>query len=143
MPQDRGARPEPVCRAAVEPVRRTRRPDVARQRVHPVAGLEEAFGGGFYTAEQRAALLQLAADHVSSALDGRESAFELHASGGVPAWRGRLRRGFPSYNELANAVLSAIDRPMPEIDVGVIPEAPLAPRRTNVPPPAAPKPEAR
>ena len=104
------------------------------------AGLEEAFGGGGYTAQQRAALLQLAADHVSSALDGRESAFELHASGGVPAWRGRLRRGFGSYNELANAVLGAIDMAMPEIDVGAIPAAPLAPRRTNTvaaPPPGA------
>ena len=95
------------------------------------AGLEEAFGGGGYTASQRAALLQLAADHVSSALDGRESAFELHASGGVPAWRGRLRQRFPSYNELANAVLAAIDLPMPAIDVGAIPAAPLAPRRVN------------
>jgi aromatic ring hydroxylase len=97
------------------------------------AGLEDTFGGGGYTARQRAALLQLAADHVSSALDGRESAFELHASGGVPAWRGRLRRGFPSYNDLANAVLAAIDTPMPEIDVGSIPAAPMAPRRTNIP----------
>jgi hypothetical protein len=34
------------------------------------AGLEESFGGGGYTARQRAALLQLAADHVASALDG-------------------------------------------------------------------------
>ena len=98
------------------------------------AGLEEAFGGGDYTAKQRAALLQLAADHVSSALDGRESAFELHASGGVPVWRGRLRRGFPSYNELANAVLAAIAIPMPQIDVGAIPAAPLAPRRVNAVP---------
>jgi hypothetical protein len=81
--------------------------------------------------------LQLAADHVSSALDARESAFELHASGGVPAWRGRLRRAFPSYNELANAVLCAIDMPMPEIDVGAIPAAPLAPRRVNTAPAAA------
>ena len=38
------------------------------------AGLEESFGGGSYSAKQRAALLQLAADHVSSALDSRESA---------------------------------------------------------------------
>src|SRR5262249_25449001 len=52
------------------------------------AGLEESFGGGGYTALQRAALLQLAWDHVSSALDGRESAFEMHASGGMPNWRG-------------------------------------------------------
>jgi aromatic ring hydroxylase len=104
------------------------------------AGLEEAFGGGGYTAKQRAALLQLAADHVSSALDARESAFELHASGGMPVWRGRLRQTFPSYNELANAVLRAIDLPMPEIDVSGIPAKPLAPRRPNAaPPPAIPK----
>jgi|tagenome__1003787_1003787.scaffolds.fasta_scaffold20982381_3 aromatic ring hydroxylase len=106
--------------------------DLADPELGP--GLEECFGGGGYTATQRAALLQLAADHVSSALDGRESAFELHASGGVPVWRGRLRQRFPSYNELANAVLQAIDLPMPEIDVGGIPAAPLAPRRTNTPP---------
>jgi aromatic ring hydroxylase len=37
------------------------------------AGLEESFGGGGYTALQRSALLQMAWDHVSSALDGRES----------------------------------------------------------------------
>ena len=36
------------------------------------AGLEECFGGGGYTALQRSALLQMAWDHVSSALDGRE-----------------------------------------------------------------------
>ena len=100
-------------------------------------GLEESFSGGGYTATQRSALLQMAWDHVSSALDGRESAFELHASGGVPAWRGRLRQRFPSYNDLANAMLRAIDTPMPEIDVGNIPAAPLAPRRVVTAPPAA------
>jgi len=106
------------------------------------AGLEESFGGGGYTAAQRSALLQMAWDHVSSALDGRESAFELHASGGVPAWRGRLRQRFPSYNELANAVLRAIDLPMPEVDVSNIPAMPLAPRRPNMVPavPAGPHP---
>jgi aromatic ring hydroxylase len=102
------------------------------------AGLEESFGGGGYTAAQRSALLQMAWDHVSSGLDGRESAFELHASGGAPAWRGRLRQRFPSYNELANAVLRAIDIPMPEIDLGNIPAAPLAPRRNNTVPVAPP-----
>jgi 4-hydroxyphenylacetate 3-monooxygenase len=101
-------------------------PDIA-------AGLEESFAGAGYTARQRAALLQLAWDHVSSALDGRESAFELHASGGMPAWRGRLRRSFDRYNELANGVLRAIDLPMPEIDLGSIPAAPMAPRRTVTP----------
>ena len=37
------------------------------------AGLEESFAGGGYTAAQRAALLQMAWDHVGSALDHRES----------------------------------------------------------------------
>src|SRR5262249_11809083 len=87
-------------------------------------GLEDAFGGGGYTALQRAALLQLAADHVSSALDGRESAFELHASGGMPNWRGWLRKNFQDYNQLANGVLAAIDIAMPEIDVSNIPALP-------------------
>jgi 4-hydroxyphenylacetate 3-monooxygenase len=98
------------------------------------AGLEESFGGGGYTALQRAALLQLAWDHVSSALDGRESAFEQHASGGPLNWRQWLRRSFRSYNELANAVLGALDVPMPEIDVSSIPAAPIAPRRVTTPP---------
>jgi len=81
------------------------------------AGLEESFGGGEYTALQRAALLQLAADHVASALDGRESAFELHANGGLVAWRARLRRAFPDYNALANGVLRALSLDMPAIDL--------------------------
>jgi len=98
------------------------------------AGLEDSFGGGGYTAKQRVALLQLAADHVSSALDGRESAFELHASGGHPNWRGWLRQNFRDYNELANAVLQAIDLPMPEVDVSAIPAMPIARRRPTTPP---------
>ena len=77
------------------------------------AGLEESFGGGEYTALQRAALLQLAADHVASARDGRESAFEQHANGGLVAWRARLRRAFTGYNELANGVLRALSLDMP------------------------------
>jgi aromatic ring hydroxylase len=99
------------------------------------AGLADAFGGGGYTAMQRSALLQMAWDHVSSALDGRESAFELHASGGIPAWRGRLRRSFERYNELANAVAGRLGMPMPEIDLGSLREVPWAPRRTVAPPP--------
>src|SRR6516225_7937298 len=98
------------------------------------AGLESAFGGGGYSAVQRAALLQIAWDHVSSALDGRESAFELHASGGIPAWRGRLRRNFEGYNELANAVLRRLDLPMPEIDLDRLRDVPWAPRRPVTPP---------
>jgi 4-hydroxyphenylacetate 3-monooxygenase len=98
------------------------------------AGLDESFAGGGYTALQRAALLQLASDHVSSALDGRESAFELHANGGVPAWRARLRRHFPRYNELANGVLRALAVEMPAIDLDSLRAAPLPPRRPVAPP---------
>jgi aromatic ring hydroxylase len=93
------------------------------------AGLEESFEGGGYTALQRSALLQLASDHVISSLDGRESAFELHANGGIPAWRGRLRRLFADYNGLANGVLRSLSLAMPEIDFTVVKEMPLAPRR--------------
>ena len=98
------------------------------------AGLEETFGGGGYTALQRSALLSLAWDHVSSALDGRESAFELHANGGLPAWRARLRRDFDRYNELANGVLQALSVEMPSIDVSSISAIPTAPRRQVTPP---------
>jgi aromatic ring hydroxylase len=98
------------------------------------AGLEESFGGGEYSALQRAALLQLAADHVASALDGRESAFELHANGGLPAWRGRLRRAFTGYSELANGVLRALSLDMPAIDLESLRAAPLPLRRPVAPP---------
>ena len=85
------------------------------------AGLEESFGGGGYTARQRAALLQMAWDHVGSSLDARESVYELHANGGIPIWRARLRRSFGRYNELANAVLKQVNVPMPAVDVSSIP----------------------
>jgi 4-hydroxyphenylacetate 3-monooxygenase len=97
------------------------------------AGLEESFGGGGYTALQRSALLQLAWDHISSGLDGRESAFELHANGGIPAWRHQARTRFTRYNELANKVLKALRVEMPEIDVASLAEARL-PRREVMPP---------
>ena len=100
-------------------------------------GLEASFAGGGDSALQRSALLQMAWDHVSSALDGRESAFELHANGGIQSWRGRLRRGFGDYNTLANGVLEQLTMPMPKIDVGSIPAAPLAQRRPVESPPKA------
>jgi 4-hydroxyphenylacetate 3-monooxygenase len=81
------------------------------------AGFEESFGGGGYTALQRAALLQMAWDHISSDLDSRESAFELHANGGLPIWRSRLRSWFERYNELANGVLDFLDVEMPTVDM--------------------------
>ncbi len=77
---------------------------------------------------------QMAWDHVASALDSRESAFELYASGGVPAWRGRLRRRFERYNALANAVLRTLNIDMPDIDLSSLREVPWAPRRTVTPP---------
>jgi len=97
-------------------------------------GLEESYVGGGYSARQRAALLQLAWDHVGSTLDHREHVFELHANGGEFAWRGRLRRSFDRYNELANAVLKHIDGPMPEVNLDALREAPLAARRPVAPP---------
>jgi 4-hydroxyphenylacetate 3-monooxygenase len=97
------------------------------------AGLEESFGGGRYTAMQRAALLQLAWDHVSSGLDGRESAFELHCNGGIPAWRMQARSRFTRYNELANGVLKALDIPMPEIDLESLRQVSRLPRRQVTP----------
>ncbi len=106
--------------------------DLAASEV--AAGLEESFGGGGYTALQRSALLQLACDHVASALDGRESAFELHANGGLPAWRGRIRRYFDRYNEVANAVLRTLSLDMPAVDVDSLRAIPLAPRRPVTPP---------
>jgi len=69
-----------------------------------------------------------------SALDGRESAFELHANGGVPAWRGRMRRYFARYSELANAVLRSLSLDMPKLDLESLRAAPLAPRRPVTPP---------
>lgn len=92
-------------------------------------GLEESFGGGGYTALQRSALLHLAWDHIASGLDGRESAFELHANGGIPAWRNRLRGWFSNYNELANGVLGALYLEMPTIDLASLRHVPQGPRR--------------
>ncbi len=103
------------------------------------AGLEDSFGGGGYTALQRSALLQMAWDHVSSALDGRESAFEAHASGGMPNWRHWLRRSFRDYDALANAVAGVLDLPMPPIDVDNIRTAPIPARRSAPPPPSGAK----
>ena len=97
------------------------------------AGLEESFGGGEYSALQRAALLQLAADHVASALDGRESAFELHANGGLQAWRARLRRSFARYNELANGVTRALSLDMPAIDMDGLRNIAMPQRRPVAP----------
>ena len=93
------------------------------------AELEDAFGGGGYTAMQRAALLQLAWDQVSSGLDGREAAFELHASGGLESWRRQLAAWFDDYNELANAVHDLVSVDLPPMDLTSLQGVPAVPRR--------------
>ena len=82
--------------------------------------LEDAYGGGGYTAIQRSALLQLAWDQVSSALDARESVFELHASGGLSAWRNRLRSWFRDCDDLANGVQQFLSVDFPNMDLSII-----------------------
>jgi aromatic ring hydroxylase len=79
--------------------------------------LERGFGGGRYSGKQRAALLNLVWDQVSSGLDGRESAFELHASGGMALWRSRVQRWFDRSNTLANKALRTLDIEMPDVDM--------------------------
>ncbi len=97
------------------------------------AGLEESFTGGGYTALQRSALLQMAWDHAGSALDHRESVYELHSNGGAPTWRNRLRRSFNRYDELANGVLRQLGLPMPHVDLSAIRNAPMVTRRPVTP----------
>jgi 4-hydroxyphenylacetate 3-monooxygenase len=72
----------------------------------------------------------MAWDHISSDLDSRESAFELHANGGLPTWRNRLRGWFDRYNELANGVMGLLDMEMPTIDMTSIRIVPPGPRRS-------------
>ncbi len=103
-------------------------------------GLEESFGGGGYTALQRSALLAMAWDLIASGLDARESAFELHANGGIPGARQRLRRNFGDYNKLANGVLKKLTVDMPEIDIDGFRRTSYASRRRDVRPEAS-KPE--
>jgi hypothetical protein len=83
---------------------------------------------------QRSALLQMAWDHAGSALDHRESVYELHANGGLGAWRNRLRRNYNRYEELANGVLEQLGLPMPQVDLRSIREAPMMARRPVTPP---------
>ena len=99
------------------------------------AELEDAFGGGGYTALQRAALLQLAWDQVSSGLDGREAVFELHASGGLESWRRQLAAWFEGYNELANGVQEFLQVDIPPLDLSSLHEVPPAPSRMPQPDP--------
>ena len=93
------------------------------------AELEDAFGGGGYTAMQRAALLQLAWDQVSSGLDGREAVFELHASGGLEAWRRQVAAWFGGYNDLANGVREFVQVDLPPLDLSSLQEVAPPPRR--------------
>ena len=101
------------------------------------AELEDAFGGGGYTALQRAALLQLAWDQVSSGLDGREAAFELHASGGLEAWRAQVAAWFGSYNDLANGVRKFVQVDLPDLDLSNLQEVQPPSRRIPTVPPSS------
>jgi aromatic ring hydroxylase len=92
--------------------------------------LEGAFGGGAHAAKQRAAVLQLTWDHISSSLDGREASYEFFGNGGAAQWRRRLARWFPSANELASAVLEAVDSDLPAMDVTTF-YPPPAPQRSR------------
>ena len=96
------------------------------------AELEDAFGGAGYTALQRAALLQLAWDQVSSGLDGREAAFELHASGGLDSWRSQLAAWFDRYDELANGIREFVQVDLPRMDLSSLQEVSGPPRRIPV-----------
>ena len=96
--------------------------------------LEDAFGGGGYTALQRAGLLQLAWDQVASGLDGRESVFELHASGGLNAWRARLRVWFQDYDKLANGVRQLLGEDLPPMDLSSLQNVPNERPRQVTPP---------
>jgi aromatic ring hydroxylase len=90
----------------------------------PVVGpsLTESYGGGRWSARQRAGLLHLLRDHTASALDAREAAFEALASAGMHTWRLRTRMGFGRYDELANkaaAHLGGGETP-PTIELGLL-----------------------
>jgi 4-hydroxyphenylacetate 3-monooxygenase len=71
--------------------------------------LKRTYGGGGWTAEQRASLLHVVREHLASGLDSREAAFEALASGGKHLWRLRMRMAYPRFEELANRVVGAVD----------------------------------
>jgi 4-hydroxyphenylacetate 3-monooxygenase len=72
------------------------------------AELERCFGGGRYTARQRAALLNLTWDHLGSSLAAREASYEMFGSGGTPAWRNRIRQWFDTYETVLRPVFQAL-----------------------------------
>jgi hypothetical protein len=80
-----------------------------RVAMEPLHHDESAWPQRLVTALQRSTLLNLACDHISLGLGGRESAFELQATRGIPTWGKRLRRWFRDYNELANGLLKTLD----------------------------------
>jgi 4-hydroxyphenylacetate 3-monooxygenase len=80
--------------------------------------LTQSYGGGTWTGRQRAWLLHLVRDHLASALDGREAAFESLASGGTHLWNMRVRVGYERYEELATRAMGAVDGDVPEMDFG-------------------------
>jgi 4-hydroxyphenylacetate 3-monooxygenase len=71
--------------------------------------LQRSYAGGGWTAAQRASLLHLVREHLASALDAREAAFESLASGGKHLWRLRMRMSYPRFEELANRVIESVE----------------------------------
>ncbi|HEY7061491.1 MAG TPA: 4-hydroxyphenylacetate 3-hydroxylase N-terminal domain-containing protein [Chloroflexota bacterium] len=87
------------------------------------AAIAPGYESAGVSARQRAALMHLIADHTTSALEGRQIAFEGLATGGLRTWRLKARTLFQRQADLVNgvlAVLDAADRP----DVAVKPFAP-------------------
>src|SRR5215510_5609216 len=85
----------------------------------------------------RAGARRLAADGLGPRRLGARQprlGFALYASGGVPAWRGRLRWRFERYTAVANAVLRTLNRGMLDMDLSSLRGVPWAPRRTVTPP---------
>jgi aromatic ring hydroxylase len=86
--------------------------DLASEEV--AAAFAPSYESDGVSARQRAALLHLLADHTSSALEGREIAFEGLATGGYRTWRMKARMQFKRQAELMNGALAALaeaDRP--------------------------------
>jgi hypothetical protein len=78
--------------------------------------------------------LHLAWDQVSSGLEGRFTAFELNASGGMVAWRARLRTWFQDYTVLANGVQQFLKVELPEMDLTILESVPTKRPRQVIPP---------
>ena len=62
------------------------------------------------------------------------TAFELNASGGMVAWRARLRTWFQDYTVLANGVQQFLKVEQPEMDLTILESVPTKRPRQVIPP---------